>query len=102
MPRFRVASISDLAPGSLTRVEADGVAICLVRTEDGALHAVEDACTHERASLSEGFVEGSELECAWHGSVFDVRTGAVLGSPAVEALRTFRVSVEAGDVVVKT
>src|SRR5215472_12650962 len=72
-----VAMDVDLPANSVTQVQADGRAICLVRMEDGSLHAVDDACSHEGACLSEGELFEGSIECPLHGSLFDVRTGAV-------------------------
>jgi 3-phenylpropionate/trans-cinnamate dioxygenase ferredoxin component len=43
--------------------------------------------------LSAGTVEGLEVTCPWHGAKFDVRTGAVLGPPAGQAVETYPVRV---------
>ena len=46
---------------------------------------------------SEGALDGSTVTCPWHGSQFDVCTGAVRRGPAREPLETYPVTVE-GDV----
>ncbi|MBN1171051.1 MAG: Rieske (2Fe-2S) protein, partial [Micromonosporaceae bacterium] len=43
-----VCSVEDLAVGSVRAVQVDGLAIAVVRTSDGAVHAVRDQCTHGR------------------------------------------------------
>lgn len=98
MTRHRVAALAELEPGSLTRCDLDGTAVCVVRLASGEVYAVADTCTHEEASLSEGFLEGAAIECPWHSSVFDVRTGELLGPPATEAIATFPVVVDGDDV----
>lgn len=76
-------------------VECDGRVICLARTADGTVHAIDDACTHEGTSLSEqGAIEGQEVECLMHGSTFDLRTGAVTGPPATTSTRAYPVVIE--------
>jgi nitrite reductase/ring-hydroxylating ferredoxin subunit len=49
---------------------------------DGTYHAIDDTCTHRGGPLSEGIVVGTEVTCPWHGAVFDVTTGSVLGPRA--------------------
>jgi nitrite reductase/ring-hydroxylating ferredoxin subunit len=56
--------------------------VSLVRTEDGEVHCIDDACTHANVSLSEGELDGCMLECWLHGSRFDLRTGQPSGPPA--------------------
>jgi len=51
-------------------------------------------CPHRQGPLNEGRLEGSTVTCPWHGSEFDVCTGAVLRGPAVDPLKTYRVTVE--------
>lgn len=97
MTGYRVASLAELVPGSLTRCDFDGTPVCVARLASGEVFAVADTCTHEEASLSEGFLEGAAIECPWHSSVFDVRTGELLGPPATDAIATFPVVVVDGD-----
>lgn len=67
---------------------------------DGELHCFEDTCTHEDFSLSEGFLEGAVIECAYHFARFCVRTGEVLTQPASRALRVYDVRVVDGEILV--
>jgi 3-phenylpropionate/trans-cinnamate dioxygenase ferredoxin subunit len=69
--------------------------ICLARTKEGEVFAVDDACTHEGYSLGDdGELDGDEVECSMHGSTFDLRTGAVTGPPARIATRTYSVELD--------
>jgi nitrite reductase/ring-hydroxylating ferredoxin subunit len=96
----KVANVDDIPSGEAMQVEVGGQPCALVRA-DGQVFCVHDICTHEHAHLSEGFVEGFEIECPLHGSIFDVRTGEVKSLPATEDLKTFNVKVEGGDVLVE-
>jgi 3-phenylpropionate/trans-cinnamate dioxygenase ferredoxin subunit len=101
MPRERLPGLSNVAPGNATRLEIAGQAICLVRSIDGRFFAVSDACTHESdASLSQGWVCGSEIECARHNSIFSLETGEALSMPASEPLRTFKVTLDGDDLLI--
>ena len=84
--------LSDVPPGSVLLVGK--VAVFNV---GGRLCATQNECTHRLGPLSKGKVEGSSVTCPWHGSQFDVSTGAVLRGPATEPLKTYKVLVE-GDV----
>ena len=66
------------------------IAVYLV---DGAYYATSNICTHASALLTDGFMEGCEIECPLHNARFDVRTGEVLSSPAEVDLETFRTRV---------
>ena len=90
----------EVVAGSARRVVLDGLAIALVRTADGTLFAVEDTCTHEDASLAEGFVAGGVIECPRHGARFELATGVALSLPAVEAVRTYEVKIANGEILV--
>jgi MocE subfamily Rieske [2Fe-2S] domain protein len=101
MAKFvKVANVDDIPSGEALQVEADGQVCALVRV-DGEVYCVADICTHEHAHLSEGFVEGYEIECPLHGSIFDVRTGDVKSLPATEDLKTYPVKIENGEVQVE-
>ncbi|HXX48001.1 MAG TPA: non-heme iron oxygenase ferredoxin subunit [Myxococcota bacterium] len=95
----RVARLADLPPGAVRRVVVEGIEIALCNV-GGELYAVDDVCTHACASLSEGALVGSELECPLHGGCFDVRTGAAGGGIVTEDLRRFAVRVDGADVSV--
>jgi 3-phenylpropionate/trans-cinnamate dioxygenase ferredoxin subunit len=91
-----ICPVSELPPGSSRRVgppTADP-AIALFRTEDGEIFAIDDTCSHQDASLSDGWLEDCEIECPLHSSRFDLRTGAVDAPPARLPVRTHQVVVQ--------
>ncbi len=92
-------AFDSLGSGKPVAIEVDGVAVCLTRVGD-EVFAVEDTCTHSEASLSEGEVSGTKIECWLHGAEFDLRTGEALTPPATSALKTFKVEVSGNQVVV--
>ena len=69
----------------------------IVAKIDGTLYAFSDICTHQGCNLSPSDIEGTEIQCECHGSVFDVTTGAVVNPPAREPLPVFNVREEGGD-----
>jgi len=92
-----VARAADIPPGHAARVEIDEVPIAIFNVE-GELYCVDDTCTHQEASLSEGDLdlERCAIECPLHGSAFDLRTGDLITLPAVEPVRVHRVEVAGG------
>ena len=90
-----VAKLDELPPGSTKRVYNGPDAIALFNV-DGNLYAVSDRCTHGRASLSEGFVDGDGciLNCPWHGGQFNIKTGQPVGGPVRVPIKTYEVKVD--------
>ncbi|MBM4336123.1 MAG: non-heme iron oxygenase ferredoxin subunit [Deltaproteobacteria bacterium] len=95
----RVASVREVAPGEVKSVRVSGIDVALCNLA-GSFHAVSNVCTHAYACLSDGYLEGDELECALHGGRFDVKTGAAGGGIVTEDLRRFAVRVEGDDVFI--
>lgn len=84
--------LSELPLGAARRL-ATTPPIAVFRTEDDELFAIDDTCTHQDASLTDGWLEGCEIECPLHSSRFDLRTGAVDAPPARRPVRTHDVTV---------
>jgi 3-phenylpropionate/trans-cinnamate dioxygenase ferredoxin subunit len=70
-------------------------------TDDGEVLAIDDTCTHQDASLADGWLDGCEVECPLHGSRFDLRTGKVDAPPAKVGVRTHQVTLRDGDVYIE-
>jgi 3-phenylpropionate/trans-cinnamate dioxygenase ferredoxin component len=99
-----VCPLAELAPGTSRRLDGDpgDEPIAVWRTDDGAVYAIDDTCTHQDASLSDGWLEGCAVECPLHASRFDLRTGAVDAPPARLAVRTYETSIVDGVIYVAT
>ena len=67
----------------------------------GVLHAIENVCPHAFALLTDGYVEGDEIECPLHQAVFRISTGECLREPADRDLATYPVKVEDGVILVR-
>ncbi len=95
----RACGIGDVASGAALAVDLDGTDVAVVRDGDD-WYAIDDECSHASIPLSEGDVEGCEIECWLHGSRFDLRTGKPSGPPATEPVAVYAVRVEGDDVLV--
>lgn len=76
-----VANKKDLKEGDMLKLEFLGKSI-LLSMINGKVYAIDAICSHEDGPLEEGILDGYEVECPWHGSRFDVRTGEVRSFPA--------------------
>jgi 3-phenylpropionate/trans-cinnamate dioxygenase ferredoxin component len=95
----RACGTGDVASGDALAVDLDGTDVAVVRDGDD-WYAIDDECSHASIPLSEGDVEGCEIECWLHGSRFDLRTGKPSGPPATEPVAVYAVRVEGDDVFV--
>ena len=68
---------------------------------DGQFYAFQEFCTHRYGPLSLGCLTDGKIECPWHRSCFDMRTGKVAHGPAEVDLKTFEVSVRDGKIYVR-
>ncbi len=93
-----VCRVDELPDGESIRFFAD-VPIAVFNA-DGEFYAVDDTCTHQDASLSDGFVEGCYVECPLHAAFFDLRTGMPTCLPAKRPVRTHPVLVDDGVIYV--
>ena len=92
--------LADLPRGEAFRLDIDPP-VSVFHTDDGEVFAIDDTCTHQDASLADGWLEGREVECPLHASKFDLRTGAVDAPPARLPVRTHEVVIEDGTVYVR-
>ena len=96
----RVFELDDLAVGTATGVEVDGEPICLVRVDEQSVKAIHNICSHEEYELSEGWVEGNSIECALHGSTFNLDSGNPETLPAVKPVPIYACRVADGGIEV--
>ncbi|MBV8092566.1 MAG: non-heme iron oxygenase ferredoxin subunit [Acetobacteraceae bacterium] len=97
----RVAKASAIPKGSVIGVQVGERDIALYHLQDGTFCATDNVCTHEFARLSEGWLEGEEIECPLHAGRFDVRTGEALCEPVVKDLEVYEVRQEGDDLLVE-
>ena len=96
---IRACALMDLPPGEAVRIVGPHAPIAVFNA-DGAIYAIDDTCTHQDASLSEGWLEGCFVECPLHAASFDLRTGEATCLPAKRPVKTYSVHVNDGEVYV--
>ena len=90
-------STEDLPSDDVLGLAVAGRDIAIYAVGD-TVYATDNLCTHGRARLCDGFLDGHEIECPLHQGKFDVRDGQPTCAPVTEALRSYPVKVEGGRV----
>jgi len=92
-----VMRLADLAPGSIRHTKIGKRDIAIARVGD-EVFALSNVCRHAFAPLADGFMDGHEVMCPWHGWRYDVRTGTT-DHPNAD-VSTFPVTLRDGLVLV--
>jgi nitrite reductase/ring-hydroxylating ferredoxin subunit/uncharacterized membrane protein len=96
----RVAPLDEVPQNTIYKVVAAGVPVILIRM--GAnVYALGATCTHDGGPLNEGELQGNAVQCPWHGSRFNVKSGRVLTGPATVAEPRYDTRVRDGYVEVR-
>jgi nitrite reductase/ring-hydroxylating ferredoxin subunit/uncharacterized membrane protein len=100
-PRFERVDIGavELDEGQMILVRAAGRRVVVARTSDG-LTAFDDRCPHKGGPLSDGSLACGVVHCPWHGSQFDVRTGAAVAGPAESTIDVYQVRERGRNVLI--
>lgn len=95
----RVAAADEVEDEDALQVEVQGHKIAVYNV-DGTYYATDDLCTHEQASLADGFLDGTVIECPLHQGTFCIKTGKALSPPVETPVNTYDVKVEDGEIYV--
>ena len=93
--RVEIGQLATLPRDRGIRVSVGDKTIAMFRIGDD-VYAVGDECSHAEASLAEGEVFGTEVECPRHGSEFDLKTGEPHSLPATQPVPTYEVAIDDG------
>lgn len=100
MPEWvTVARAEEIPDGEMVSATVEGIEL-LVANVGGEYRSIGDVCTHAQCSLADGELEDATVTCLCHGSVFDLRSGEVLESPATEAEPVYQTRVEEDEIQV--
>ncbi len=87
------AALDAVPEGYVIGIRIEGKEIALYEVE-GEIYATDNLCTHGAARMSDGFLEGREIECPLHQGRFDVCSGQAMCAPLTENIRTYPVRIE--------
>ena len=63
------------------RFDRNDATFAVIKLADGRCSVIDGLCTHGKAHLAEGFVDGTTIECPKHNGRFNVLTGEPIASP---------------------
>jgi len=92
MEYTRVGAVAEIPEGEMRAFDTTAGRVAIAHVEQ-RLFAFGDECTHMGCSLSETGTfddRAATVECACHGSVFDVETGEPVEGPAEDPVPVFR------------
>jgi uncharacterized membrane protein/nitrite reductase/ring-hydroxylating ferredoxin subunit len=95
-----VCNQSELGDGQMLLAHVGGERVVVGRCSEG-LFAFSDHCTHRGGPLSDGALVECTVQCPWHGSQFDIRTGRVVAGPAQQKIEVHEIEIRGGEVYVK-
>jgi nitrite reductase/ring-hydroxylating ferredoxin subunit len=114
--RHELFRLDELSPGTMRRVEVDGLDLIIARAADGGVHALRNFCSHFGAKLSDGRIYPlldaddvgcprptgrTVVQCPWHGFEFELASGRSPSDPKGTRVRTYPVMVQDGIVVLE-
>jgi uncharacterized membrane protein/nitrite reductase/ring-hydroxylating ferredoxin subunit len=98
---IEVALATEFKTDQMMLVHVNNKRIVIGKSNDGYV-AFDDHCSHRGASLADGVMICGTVQCPWHGSQFDCKTGAVKAGPAKESIQTYSLWESEGKVYLKT
>lgn len=96
----RIASVADISDGAPFCAQVEGLPLAIFKLDE-AYYALDNKCSHAGGPLCEGTAHDGAVECPWHGSRFDMKTGAVAAGPAQNPQKVYRVRVNGDGVEVE-
>lgn len=88
--RIELKEIGKLGVNQMKLLHVNDKRIVIGRT-DSEIVAFDDYCTHRGGTLADGVMICGTVQCPWHGSQFNVKTGEVKAGPAKESIKTYKI-----------
>jgi nitrite reductase/ring-hydroxylating ferredoxin subunit len=98
---LKLCAEAAIIEGQPLRVVVDGYPPLAVFTFEREYFVTEDTCTHGLASLCDGYQDGEEIECPYHGGVFNIKSGEPVSFPCTRALKVFKTVVRDGNLYIE-
>ncbi|MEW4983707.1 MAG: non-heme iron oxygenase ferredoxin subunit [Cycloclasticus sp.] len=93
----KTEEVKDEAPIS---VAPDGFPALAVYVFEDEYFVTDNLCTHGMAMLTDGYQDGDEVECPFHGGAFSIKSGEATSFPCQIPIKTYPVTIEDGNVCI--
>ena len=100
MSDINLGNVADFPSGRM-RAFVIGDTEIAVANVDGSFYAFSNFCTHRNEYLTDGYLIGKEVICAFHEATYDLATGEIEYGPAFEPLAVYPVSVHGEELFVE-
>lgn len=97
----RLCRVEEVEEGKPVAANLAGFPPLAVYQVDEDYFVTDNLCTHGSAMLTDGYQEGSNIECPFHGGAFDIRSGEATAFPCQTPLKTYEVVLDDGWVAIK-
>jgi len=94
----KIAQLTDIPEGGSKLVMVDDTPIALFKIKD-EVHAWDNRCPHRGASLADGDITNSVIQCKYHLWEFDIKSACAVANSDLK-VKTFTVVIEDGDVFI--
>jgi 3-phenylpropionate/trans-cinnamate dioxygenase ferredoxin subunit len=103
MALVKVATVDQVPEGEARRFSYDSTEVAVANLGEGEFRAIDAVCSHALSYLDEGEVDPDmeTIECAKHGSTFDLNTGRPRTLPATQPVRVYPVKVDGDDILIE-
>lgn len=92
----------DVVEGEPIAINKEGFPPLAVYKLQDSYYVTSNICTHGNALMTDGYQEGHEIECPFHGGVFDLRTGEALEFPCQVPLQSYPVTLDGGQICIRS
>jgi 3-phenylpropionate/trans-cinnamate dioxygenase ferredoxin component len=98
---IEACAVEDIEKEDVLRFDYRERSFAIYRSPQDEFFATDGFCTHERTHLADGLVIGDTIECPKHNGKFNYRTGEAKGAPVCVNLKTYRVKIDDGKVMIE-
>jgi nitrite reductase (NADH) small subunit len=91
---LRIGHLSQIPAGEGRTFELEGLRIAVFRTRAGQVFATQAECPHRAGPLADGLIDNNVVVCPLHDRIYDLRTGAGIGTGCSIATYPARVSAD--------
>ena len=99
--KIRLCKRDEVSDGSPMSVNIEGLPVLAVYEFEGEYFVTDNLCTHGNALLTDGYQEGDEIECPFHGGAFSIKSGEPTAFPCQVAISTYPVTVESDEIYIE-